>query len=110
VVVCPLRADGGFPVPVVEALASSKPVIASPLVLDGLGLRPDDPVLVAASAAEFADRAAALLQHPHVAESIGGRSRLLVLERFDLRTVAERLDAILAHLVPQPRTRQVSAR
>lgn len=105
VVVCPLRADTGFPVPVVEAMACSKPVIASPLVVDGLGLRPDDPILIAESAAEFADRTAALLQHPHIAERLGGRGRLLVLERFDLRPVAERLEEILQHLVPQPRVR-----
>jgi glycosyltransferase involved in cell wall biosynthesis len=98
VVLCPLRADAGFPVQAVEAMACGKPVIASPLVVDGLGLRADDPVLVAGSAAEFADRAAALLRHPHVAESIGGRGRWLVLERFDLRTVADRLEAILRHL------------
>jgi glycosyltransferase involved in cell wall biosynthesis len=109
-VLCPLRADAGFPVQVVEAMACGKPVIASPVVVDGLGLRPNDPILIAQSATEFADHAAALLEHPHMAESIGARARQLVLERFDIRTVAERLDDILAHLVPPRRTRLTAGR
>jgi glycosyltransferase involved in cell wall biosynthesis len=109
-VVSPLRADAGFPVQVVEAMACGKPVIVSPLVVDGLGLRSADPVMVAESAGEFADRATALLQHPHLAESLGGRGRRLVLERFDIRAVADRLDDILGHLVPGPRPRLTLAR
>ena len=105
-----LRADAGFPVHTVEAMACAKPVIASPLVVDGLGLRPDGPLLMAGSAAEFADRAIALLQHPHLAESLGGRGRLLVLQRFDIRAVAERLEEILQPLLPPQRERQTSPR
>ena len=37
-VVSPLRADAGFPVQIVEAMACGKPVIASPLVVDGPGI------------------------------------------------------------------------
>jgi glycosyltransferase involved in cell wall biosynthesis len=108
--ICPLRADAGFPVQAVEAMACGKPVIASPVVVDGLGLRPNDPILVAHSATEFANHAAALLEHTHMAESIGARGRQLVLERFDIRTVAERLDDILAHLVPLRRARLTAGR
>jgi glycosyltransferase involved in cell wall biosynthesis len=110
VVVYPLRADAGFPVGVVEAMACSKPVIASSLVVEGLGLRPDDPILLAGTADEFAERATALLQHPHLAESLGSRGRLLVLERFDIRTVADRLEDILEHVAPQPSARIAVAR
>jgi glycosyltransferase involved in cell wall biosynthesis len=109
-VVFPLRADTGFPVQVVEAMACGKPAIVSPLILDGLGLRPNDPVLTAESAAEFAELAAGLLQRPELAERMGGRARQLVLDRFDIRSVADRLDDILGHLAPPPRGRRVATR
>ena len=91
-------------------MACGKPVIASPLVVESMGLRPDAPVLVAETADDYAERAVSLLQQPRVAEGIGGRSRLLVLERFDLRTVGDRLEDILNHLVPQPRAHLAAAR
>jgi polysaccharide biosynthesis protein PslH len=109
-VVYPLRADSGFPAPVVEAMACGKPVVVSPIVVDSLGLRPDAPIVVAGTAAEFAERAASLLQHPRVAEGIGSRGRQLVLERFDLRMVAERFEDILQHLVPEPRAHVAATR
>lgn len=55
-VVAPLRAGGGTRVKILEAMAAGVPVISTSIGVEGLDLRPGDEVLLAASAAEFADQ------------------------------------------------------
>jgi glycosyltransferase involved in cell wall biosynthesis len=61
VVAAPIRQGGGMRVKVIEALAAGKAVVATPLALEGLDVRHGEHVLVAETAAEFADAVVALL-------------------------------------------------
>ena len=65
VVVAPLASGGGMRVKTLEALAAGKAVVASPLALAGLDLRPDEHAIVAEGDADFADAIVALLEDEH---------------------------------------------
>jgi glycosyltransferase involved in cell wall biosynthesis len=61
VVAAPIRMGGGMRVKVLEALASGKAIVATPLALEGLELTHGEHVLVAETDVEFADALVALL-------------------------------------------------
>jgi glycosyltransferase involved in cell wall biosynthesis len=64
VVVAPLSAGGGMRVKVLEALAAGKPLVASPLALEGLDVRSGEHVLAADGDEPFAEAILSLLDDP----------------------------------------------
>jgi polysaccharide biosynthesis protein PslH len=64
VVVAPLRMGGGMRVKVLEALASGKAVVASPLAVEGLDVVDGKHVLLAESDQEFVEAVVHLLRDP----------------------------------------------
>jgi len=75
VVAAPIRFGGGMRVKVLEALASGKAMVATPLALEGLALRDGEHVLVAESDQEFADALVDLLNAPHKRHRIAAAAR-----------------------------------
>ena len=61
VVVAPIRTGGGVRVKVLEALASGKAVVATPLAAEGIDAVPDRELMIAESEDAFADAISALL-------------------------------------------------
>jgi len=72
VVAAPIRFGGGMRVKVLEALAVGKPLVASPLAVEGLGVQDRRQVLLATTVDEFVDQIARLLDDDdlrrHIAE------------------------------------------
>ena len=64
VVAAPIRYGGGMRVKVLEALASGKAMVATPLALEGLAVRDGEHVLVAETDEEFAAALSSLLDAP----------------------------------------------
>ncbi len=75
VVVAPLRLGGGMRVKVLEALAAGKAVVASPLAIEGLGVRAGEQVLLAESDEAFAAAIVQLLSDPAQRAALAGRAR-----------------------------------
>jgi glycosyltransferase involved in cell wall biosynthesis len=64
VVVAPLRMGGGIRIKVLEALASGKAVVSSPLAAEGLDVRDGEELLIAESDQDFARAISHLLSNP----------------------------------------------
>ncbi len=75
VVVAPLTAGGGMRVKVLEALAAGKPVVASPLALEGLDVHSGEHVLAADGDEPFAEAVLSLLDDPERRRALARSAR-----------------------------------
>jgi glycosyltransferase involved in cell wall biosynthesis len=80
VVAAPLRLGGGVRVKVLEALASGKAMVATPLALAGLDVVPGTHALVGESDTELSDALAVLLEDPDRRRRLGRAARDWAIE------------------------------
>ncbi len=73
--VCPVRVGGGIRGKVLEAMATGRPVVTTPLGLEGIKAIPGDDVLVAATEEEFARQVVLLLRDVDLRRRLGERAR-----------------------------------
>jgi sugar transferase (PEP-CTERM/EpsH1 system associated) len=87
VMVAPLRIARGIQNKVLEAMATGRPVVASPAAFEGIEAEPGRDLLVAESAEQQAQAIAALLADPTRATALGaaGRKRMEGAYRWDVR-------------------------
>lgn len=83
----PVRYGSGTRVKALEALAYGRPIVATHLGVEGLGLSPGVHVLLADDAAGFAEACRRLLDEPSLAAGMVQAGRRLWAERFDARSV-----------------------
>ena len=88
--VVPLRAGGGMRVKILNALAQGLPVVSTTMGCRGIAVEPGRHVLVADTAADFADGVLRVLNDDGLAAQLGRNGRQLVETRYDYR-----------HLYPQ---------
>jgi len=98
VAVAPLRIARGVQNKVLEAMAMSLPVVATPAALNGIDVEPGSEALVAESAAEFADQVCRLLADPALRERMGRSARRRIEDHYrwevPLRTVESMMSEI----------------
>jgi glycosyltransferase involved in cell wall biosynthesis len=99
VVVAPLRQGGGMRVKVLEALAAGKAVVATPLALEGLEVRPGEQVLVAETAAEFASALVELLADVERRRAVAVAARQWAEEHLDVETQVRAYEALFERLL-----------
>lgn len=75
VVVAPLRAGSGTRIKILEGWAAARPVVATTLAAEGLAARSEDNILLADSAAAFADAMDRLLNGAALAQRMGAAGR-----------------------------------
>ena len=99
VVLAPMRLGGGMRVKVLQAMAMGKAVVTTPLAAEGLISRSDHlPLVIAETAGEIAEAAAALLASPEHRRALGSQARAFVAEYHTWTAYRQRLEAIYAEL------------
>jgi glycosyltransferase involved in cell wall biosynthesis len=76
VVIAPLRVGSGTRIKILEAWAAGRPVVATPLAMEGLKFEDGQDVLLATTATELADAVDRLLSDPQTSERIARAGRL----------------------------------
>jgi glycosyltransferase involved in cell wall biosynthesis len=95
VAVAPLLVGGGTRIKILEAFAAGRPVVATTVGAEGLGLQDGDAALLRDDADGFAQAVLALLGDAAHAAAMGGRGRAIVERQFDWRVSADRFEALI---------------
>jgi glycosyltransferase involved in cell wall biosynthesis len=85
--VVPVRAGGGMRVRILEAFAYAMPVVTTTVGLEGIHGTPDHDVIVADTPADFANRAAELLENVSLQEKLANNGRELATTKYDWQAV-----------------------
>jgi glycosyltransferase involved in cell wall biosynthesis len=88
--IAPVVHGGGTPYKILEALATARPVVASPIAVRGFGECRPGGVIIATTATAFADACLSLLDSRILRQRLGEEGRLFV-ERCHDHAVAKRL-------------------
>jgi glycosyltransferase involved in cell wall biosynthesis len=99
VVVAPIRFGGGMRVKVLEALAAGRPVVASSLAVEGLGVSDGDQLLIAETNEEFAECIARLLADHELRTRLGERARSWACENLTWDASVEGHERLYARLL-----------
>ncbi len=100
VVVVPVRAGGGTRLKLLEAAASAKAIVTTPLGAEGLAFEDGHDLLVADSAPAFAATVVTLLRDPTRREALGASARAAV-GPYDWTAVGENFRSRLSSLFPR---------
>ncbi len=103
VVVAPLVVSAGTNIKVLEAMASGKAIVSTPIAVNGLGLQDDWDVLIRADWSQFAEAVADCLGNPAIRMRLGAEARRTVERRFHWGHIAERAFESYLKLAPAHR-------
>jgi glycosyltransferase involved in cell wall biosynthesis len=82
-VVAPLRAGSGTKLKVLNAMAQGKAVLTTPVGAEGIAAKPDEAIIIADTAEQFALKAIWLLKNPDIAQKIGANARKVIEAIYD---------------------------
>jgi glycosyltransferase involved in cell wall biosynthesis len=94
VYVAPLRIGGGTRLKLLEAMAMSKPVVATRLGAEGYPVTDGRELLLADTPADFAAAIVALLRAPERRAELGQAARTFVEQRYDWQAIVPRVEAV----------------
>lgn len=93
IVVIPIRVGTGVRIKVLHAMAMGKPMVSTPVGVQGIRVEEDRHAVVAQTPDEFAAAVEALLTDPERRGRLGRNARTLVKSDHDWATIVERLGA-----------------
>lgn len=109
VFICPLVNGGGMRGKVLEAMTSGRPVVSTPIGVEGLPVRDGVHARVAESSEDFATAVCDLLDRPEEGVGMAQRARELVARDYADSSVFARLESEYEELVQRKRARAASA-
>ena len=94
VLLAPIRNGRGTKYKVLEAMASSVPVVTTALGIEGIAAKNNQAVLVAETASDLAQKTLKLLTRPKLAKKISSNAKKLILSRYNWKIISQDLDKI----------------
>ena len=99
VVAVPIRLGSGMRVKVLEALAAGKPVVASRLAIEGLGVVDGEQLLTAETDDEFAERISLVLDDDGLRARLGAHARAWAEQNLTWSATLDRFDELYSRLL-----------
>jgi glycosyltransferase involved in cell wall biosynthesis len=96
VYIAPLRQGGGTRFKLLEAMALGRPIVSTPVGAEGFPVAAGRELLIAASAAGFAQAVLRLLADRDLARQLGAAGRAFVSARYDWRVIVPALERVYA--------------
>ena len=106
VMVCPMVMGSGIKNKVLEALAMTRPVVATTMGVEALEVSSGHELMIADTAEEFAAATLALLRNASARRRMGAAGRDLVLRQYTWEACAASYDAIYSQLAARHGTPQ----
>lgn len=89
-----IRGPGGTRLKNLAAMASCLPIVSTRVGVEGLNVKDGVHVLVGNTPQELADQLVRVIKSPRLAEKLARASRRHVEEKFDYKTITEKLDRV----------------
>ena len=99
VFVCPLRYGSGMKIKILEAMAMGKPIVSSPIGIEGIKVEKDKDVLVADDPDSFASCVLSLLNDKKLRETTGRNARRLAVEEYSWSKVSTEFNELYESLI-----------
>ncbi len=96
--IMPLRMGSGTRLKLIEAMASGKAVVSTPMGAEGFSVKHDRELLLIENEPEFAEAIIHLLSHPEDRNRIGGSARQFA-QKYDWRNVIPRFDELFQQML-----------
>ena len=91
VVCCPIRSGGGTRVKIIEAAAYGKPIVATPIGVEGLSLQDGEDVLIRKSADKIAQACLDLLSNDSLCQRLGAAAHRKATQQYDRAHVIQQI-------------------
>ncbi len=99
VLVTPIKGPGGTRLKILEAMASSLPVVTTPVGAEGLGLSDGKEALIKSNYQELANAAIKIIKNPILGERLGEEGKLFVQRNYTWENSAELLEKLYNKVV-----------
>jgi polysaccharide biosynthesis protein PslH len=99
VVICPMRSGSGIKNKILEAMAMARPMVTTPLGLEGLEARAGEHLELGSDARSFATSVAELMDDAARRRRLGAAAHLLVRERYTWDACADAYDRLYLRLL-----------
>jgi glycosyltransferase involved in cell wall biosynthesis len=99
VAVAPLLQGSGTRLKILEYLSCCLPVVSTSIAAEGLEIENGANIFIEDDPEEFAVRTIELLRNKNLSVSVGNKGRKLVVDAYDWKSIAKKLETCLCHLV-----------
>ncbi|MDX1909266.1 MAG: glycosyltransferase family 4 protein [Bacteroidia bacterium] len=91
IMIAPILSGSGIRVKILEGMAYGKPIVATSMAAEGIGLTHGDQIMIGDTPDAFANAVSVLIEHPDLCDTIGAHARQFARSRFDSTALTQKL-------------------